>query len=40
MFIATVSALILFHEHGGTVEIFGIGLSSFIFAGIYVAAVR
>lgn len=40
MFIATVSALILFHEHGGTVEIFGIGLSSFIFAGIYVVAVR
>jgi len=40
MFIGTVSALILFYEHGGVLEIFGIGLSSFIFIGIYVVAVR
>jgi cation:H+ antiporter len=40
MFIGTVTALILFYEHGGVVELFGIGLSSFIFVAIYVAAVR
>lgn len=40
MFIATVSALILFYEHGGVFEILGIGLSSFIFVAIYIVAVR
>ncbi len=40
MFIATVSALILFYEHGGVLEILGVGLSSFIFVGIYIVAVR
>jgi len=40
MFIGTVSALILFYEHGGVVEIFGIGLNSFIFVAIYLIAVR
>ncbi len=40
MFIGTVSALILFYEHGGVFEIFGVGLSSFIFVGIYIVAVR
>ena len=40
MFIGTVAALILFYEQGGVVELFGIGLSSFIFVAIYAAAVR
>jgi cation:H+ antiporter len=40
MFIGTVSALILFYEHGGVVEVFGVGLSSFVFVAIYVIAVR
>ncbi|MBN1938598.1 MAG: sodium:calcium antiporter [Candidatus Aminicenantes bacterium] len=40
MFISTVSALILFYEHGGILEILGVGLSSFIFVGIYIVAVR
>jgi len=40
MFIGIVSALILFYEHGGVVEVFGIGLSSFVFVAIYVIAVR
>jgi len=40
MFIGTVTALILFYEHGGVVEFFGVGLSSFIFVAIYIVAVR
>jgi cation:H+ antiporter len=40
MFIGTVSALILFYEQGGILELFGVGLSSFLFLAIYVVAVR
>jgi cation:H+ antiporter len=39
-FIGVVSALILFYEHGGHFEIAGIGLSSFVFVGIYVLSTR
>lgn len=39
-FIGIVTALILFYQQGGTVQIFGVGIGSFIFVGMYLLSIQ